>query len=64
MGERHKRISGKDYDEIIEEFLSAVTNRWKNVLIQFEDFTNNNAFPILDKYRNKYLVGKTFELFI
>ena len=35
--------------------MSAVTHRWPNVLIQFEDFNFESALPILKKYRNQHL---------
>ena len=35
--------------------MRAVTKRWPHVLVQFEDFSNENALPILEKYRYKYL---------
>ncbi|OOF11072.1 NAD-dependent malic enzyme [Salinivibrio sp. PR5] len=53
MGWRHTRISGQDYDDFIEEFIQAVQRRWPDALIQFEDFAQKNAMPILERYKDK-----------
>ncbi|AZT83267.1 NAD-dependent malic enzyme [Marinobacter sp. NP-4(2019)] len=52
MGWRHKRIDQKEYDAFVAEFLAAVKRRWPKVLVQFEDFAQNNAMRLLKKYRN------------
>jgi malic enzyme len=55
LGITQKRITGDEYYKIVDEFMMAVTNRWPNVLVQFEDFTPDKAPAILEKYKDKYL---------
>jgi malate dehydrogenase (oxaloacetate-decarboxylating) len=53
IGWRHKRVRGEEYDSFIEEFVSALNERWPHVMLQWEDFAKSNATRILDRYRNK-----------
>ncbi|MGL5370212.1 MAG: NAD-dependent malic enzyme, partial [Plesiomonas shigelloides] len=53
MGWRHPRITGEEYDAFVDEFIQAVKRRWPNVLLQFEDFAQKNAMPLLNRYRDE-----------
>lgn len=53
VGWRNPRISGAEYDEFIEEFVSAVHERFPNVLLQWEDFAGHNAGRLLERYRDR-----------
>lgn len=53
MGSRHPRISPEEYSEFIDLFIQAVKRRWPKVLVQFEDFAQPNAMPLLQRYRNQ-----------
>ncbi|NMH60049.1 NAD-dependent malic enzyme [Alteromonas ponticola] len=53
MGARHPRIEQDKYDEFVDMFIKAVTKRWPDVMIQFEDFAQPNAMPILNRYREQ-----------
>lgn len=53
MGARHKRIGQEEYDEFLDLFISAVKRRWPHVMLQFEDFAQPNAMPLLNRYRDQ-----------
>lgn len=53
MGWRHPRITGKEYEEFVELFVQGVMRRWPDVLLQFEDFAQTNAMPLLERYRDR-----------
>jgi malate dehydrogenase (oxaloacetate-decarboxylating)(NADP+) len=43
-------------DEFMDEFMAAMKDVFPNLLIQFEDFSTDNAFKYLDRYRHQYRV--------
>ena len=51
IGTRHPRIEKAEYDAFIDDFINAAQKRWPGVLIQFEDFAQPNAMPILQRHR-------------
>jgi malate dehydrogenase (oxaloacetate-decarboxylating) len=53
VGWRHERVRGAAYDDFIEAFVSAVSERWPHVLLQWEDFARNNATRLLERYRDR-----------
>lgn len=55
LGERRARLSDAEFYRVVEAFVTAVHERWPHALIQFEDFSNNHAFPLLSRYRNRVL---------
>ncbi|MBS64548.1 NAD-dependent malic enzyme [Salinisphaera sp.] len=53
MGWRHERISDAEYAEFVDLFVQAIKRRWPGVLLQFEDFAQANAMPLLKRYRDQ-----------
>jgi malate dehydrogenase (oxaloacetate-decarboxylating) len=53
MGWRHPRISGEEYDDFVDAFIKATKRRWPDILLQFEDFAQGNAMPLLNRYKDE-----------
>jgi malate dehydrogenase (oxaloacetate-decarboxylating) len=53
VGWCHERVRGQEYDDFIENFVGAVTERWPHVLLQWEDFAGGNAARLLERYRDR-----------
>lgn len=55
VGWHHERVTGKDYDDFLAEFVEAVKVEMPNVCLQWEDFATAHARPLLDRYRDQLL---------
>lgn len=53
MGARHPRIEEDQYYEFLDTFIREAKERWPEAMIQFEDFAQPNAMPLLQKYRDQ-----------
>jgi malate dehydrogenase (oxaloacetate-decarboxylating)(NADP+) len=53
LGLRQQRIRGADYLAFVDEFVATVQQLYPKCCIQWEDFANFNAVPILARHRDK-----------
>lgn len=51
-----RTLSDDEYYAFVDEFMEAVYAKWPNVLVQFEDFSNDHCFALLARYRKQYLM--------
>src|SRR5258708_14198085 len=51
LGLRQHRVRGEEYQAFVDEFVEAVQQLYPKCCIQWEDFANFNAVPILARYR-------------
>ena len=52
IGLRQRRLRGAAYDELVDEFMAAAQATCPRAGIQLADFATNNAFRLLNKYRD------------
>ena len=52
-GLRQPRVRGEEFDALVEEFVQAVQEVYPKCCIQFEDFHNTTAIPLLARYRDR-----------
>jgi len=55
LGWRHERITGDAYYEFVDLFVQAVRQELPQTCLQWEDFANPHARPLLDRYRDQLL---------
>lgn len=53
LGWRHTRLVGEEYDEFVDQFVQLVKRLFPNALLQFEDFAQQHAYPLLARYRDQ-----------
>ncbi|XP_013418136.1 NADP-dependent malic enzyme-like [Lingula anatina] len=55
IGLKQRRTRGDTFYDLLDEFMEAVVRRYgQTCLVQFEDFGNQDAFTLLERYRNRY----------
>ncbi|EPY31287.1 malate dehydrogenase (oxaloacetate-decarboxylating) [Angomonas deanei] len=54
LGTREKRLADETFYSLMDEFMEGVKEVWPTAVIQFEDFSNNHCFDMLERYQNKY----------
>lgn len=52
LGRRTPRLRGAEYDAFVETFVRGVQAAFPGCVIQWEDFKQQNAIRILERYRN------------
>jgi len=53
IGWHHERIRGEEYDEFIQLFIIAIKKRFPHVLLHWEDFAQQNANRLLERYQQE-----------
>ncbi len=53
MGLRQPRVTGDEYAEFVERVMQSIQRRWPDALVQFEDFAQKNAMPLLERYKDR-----------
>lgn len=53
IGWRHERVTGQAYDDFLDAFVQCVKRKFPGVLLQFEDFVQAHAGPLLARYRDQ-----------
>ncbi len=51
LGVRRARMEGPEYDALVDAFVTALKRRFPNALLQWEDFSKQKAFDVLERHR-------------
>jgi malate dehydrogenase (oxaloacetate-decarboxylating) len=55
LGLRRARLRGAEYFALVDRFVQAVRRHFPDCLLQWEDFSKENAWSLLERYRGELL---------
>ncbi len=53
LGVKEPRLEGEEYYALLDEFVDAVAEIFPETLLQWEDFSKQKAWTVLDRYRDR-----------
>lgn len=53
LGVRRPRMEGPEYDALVAAFVAAMRRRFPHALLQWEDFSKQKAFDVLERHRDE-----------
>ena len=53
LGVNHRRLKGEAYFELMDQFVDALLQRYPEIVVQWEDFSKDTAFAVLERYRDR-----------
>jgi len=53
LGVRHRRLRGQEYLDFMDRFVEAIAARYPGIVLQWEDFSKDTAFTVLERYRKR-----------
>lgn len=53
LGIRQRRLDREAYFKLVDQFVRSVREVWPKAIIQWEDFTKDVAFDVLQRYQNQ-----------
>ena len=53
LGVRHHRLKGEAYYQFMDRFVQAFKKRYPKAILQWEDFSKEAAFTLLERYRKE-----------
>ncbi|KAF7325779.1 Malic enzyme [Mycena kentingensis (nom. inval.)] len=56
LGMRKRRVPTEEMTAFMDEFMHAMSVQFPKLMVQFEDFSSENAFRYLERYRHQYPV--------
>ncbi|MCA9320845.1 MAG: oxaloacetate-decarboxylating malate dehydrogenase, partial [Planctomycetes bacterium] len=53
LGLRQPRLTGEPYFSLLDELVEGIRKVFPRAIVQWEDFANDNAFQVLERYRSQ-----------
>lgn len=53
LGLRRERLRGEPYTSLLDELVEAIRVVFPHAVVQWEDFANENAFQVLERFRDR-----------